>query len=117
MYHLCDTLAARGKRNAIIMGKTAYITARIEPKLKAQAGRVLAKVGVSTTDAITMFMRQVVLHEGLPFEVRVPNAESRRAIEELENPVKRAKLKRYATTDEIFADIWPKRRVRSKPTA
>jgi len=47
------------------MGKTAYITARIEPKLKAQAGRVLAKVGVSTTDAITMFMRQVVLHEGL----------------------------------------------------
>jgi DNA-damage-inducible protein J len=66
------------------MGKTAYITARIEPKLKAQAGRVLAKVGVSTTDAITMFMRQVVLHEGLPFEVRAPNAESRRAIAELE---------------------------------
>jgi DNA-damage-inducible protein J len=66
------------------MGKSAYITARIEPRLKAQAGRVLAKVGVSTTDAITMFMRQVVLHEGLPFEVRVPNAESRKAIEELE---------------------------------
>jgi hypothetical protein len=53
MYHRRDTLAARGKRNAI-MGKTAYITARIEPKLKAQAGRVLAKVGVSTTDAITI---------------------------------------------------------------
>jgi DNA-damage-inducible protein J len=66
------------------VGKTAYITARIEPKLKAQAGRVLAKVGVSTTDAITMFMRQVVLHEGLPFEVRVPNARTRKAIDELE---------------------------------
>jgi DNA-damage-inducible protein J len=66
------------------LGKTAYITARIEPKLKAQAGRVLAKVGVSTTDAITMFMRQVVLHEGLPFEVRVPNARTRKAIDELE---------------------------------
>jgi len=66
------------------MGKTGYITARIEPKLKAQAGKVLAKLGVSTTDAITMFMRQVVLHEGLPFEVRVPNAETRRAIEELD---------------------------------
>jgi DNA-damage-inducible protein J len=46
---------------------------------------VLAKVGVSTTDAITMFMRQVVLHDGLPFEVRVPNAETREAIEELES--------------------------------
>jgi DNA-damage-inducible protein J len=66
------------------LGKTAYITARIEPKLKAQAGRVLAKVGVSTTDAITMFMQQVVLHEGLPFEVRIPNARTRKAIDELE---------------------------------
>jgi DNA-damage-inducible protein J len=66
------------------MGKTGFITARIEPKLKERAGRVLAKVGVSTTDAITMFMRQVVLHDGLPFEVRVPNAKTRKAIDELE---------------------------------
>jgi DNA-damage-inducible protein J len=67
------------------MGKTGYITARIEPKLKARAARVLANVGVSTTDAITMFLRQVVLRNGLPFEVRVPNAETKRAIEELES--------------------------------
>jgi DNA-damage-inducible protein J len=66
------------------MGKTGYITARIEPKLKARAGRVLTKLGVSTTDAITMFLRQVVLRGGLPFEVRVPNSETRKAIEELE---------------------------------
>jgi DNA-damage-inducible protein J len=86
------------------MGKTGYITARIEPKLK-RAARVLANVGVSTTDAITMFLRQVVLRNGLPFEVRVPNAETKKAIEELENPTKRSKLKRYATTDELFADV------------
>ena len=66
------------------MGKTGYITARVEPKLKARAARVLATVGVTTTDAITMFLRQVVLRNGLPFEVRVPNAETRKAIEELE---------------------------------
>jgi DNA-damage-inducible protein J len=87
------------------MGKTGYITARIEPKLKARAGRVLAKVGVSTTDAITMFLTQVVLKDGLPFDVRVPNAETKRAIEELENPATRSKVKRYATTDELFADV------------
>jgi DNA-damage-inducible protein J len=63
------------------MTKTGYITARIEPKLKARAARVLATVGVSTTDAITMFLRQVVLRNGLLFEVWVPNAETRRAIE------------------------------------
>jgi DNA-damage-inducible protein J len=67
------------------MGKTGYITARIEPKLKARAARVLANVGVSTTDAITMFLRQVVLRNGLPFDVRMPNAETKRAIEELES--------------------------------
>jgi len=66
------------------MSKTGYITARVEPKLKARAGRVLAKVGVSTTDAITMFLTQVVLTDGLPFEVRTPNAQTRKAIAELE---------------------------------
>jgi DNA-damage-inducible protein J len=66
------------------MGKTAYIKARIDPKLKAQAQRVLAKVGLSTSDAIRIFMRQIVLQKDLPVEVRAPNAESRRAIEELE---------------------------------
>jgi DNA-damage-inducible protein J len=66
------------------MSKSAYITARIEPKLKARASRVLAKVGVSTTDAITMFLRQVVLRRGLPFDVRVPNSATGKAIEELE---------------------------------
>jgi DNA-damage-inducible protein J len=87
------------------MGKTGYITARIEPKLKARAARVLATVGVSTTDAITMFLRQVVLRNGIPFEVRVPNAKTKKAIEELENPAKRSTLKQFATTDELFADV------------
>jgi DNA-damage-inducible protein J len=66
------------------MSKTGYITARVEPKLKASAGRVLNKIGVSTSDAITMFLRQVVLRQGIPFDVRVPNAQTRKAIEELE---------------------------------
>ena len=91
------------------MGKTGYITARVEPKLKARAARVLATVGVSTTDAITMFLRQVVLRNGIPFEVRVPNAETVRAIEELENSAARSKLKRHARTVELFADTVPRK--------
>jgi DNA-damage-inducible protein J len=84
------------------MGKTGYITARIEPKLKARAARVLASVGVSTTDAITMFLRQVVLRIGFPFEVRVPNAETRKAIAELES----GGGKRFeGTTNELFDHV------------
>jgi DNA-damage-inducible protein J len=84
------------------MSKTGFITARIEPKLKARAGRVLAKVGVSTTDAITMFMRQVVLHDGLPFEVRVPNSKTGKAIEELEAGGGETY---HGTTKEIFDNL------------
>jgi DNA-damage-inducible protein J len=99
------------------MGKTGYITARIEPRLKARAARVLATVGVTTTDAITMFLRQVVLRNGLPFEVRVPNAATRGAIEELEETGARSKLKRYATPDEMFADVTPRRKKRARRLA
>lgn len=97
------------------MGKTGYITARVEPKLKARAARVLATVGVTTTDAITMFLRQVVLRNGLPFEVRVPNAETRKAIEELENAGSRSKLKRYTTADDMFGDVASRTKKRAKP--
>jgi DNA-damage-inducible protein J len=83
MYPECDTLERR-QIGRLDMSKTGYITARVEPKLKASAARVLSKVGVSTSDAITMFLRQVVLRGGLPFEVRVPKPETKKAIEELE---------------------------------
>jgi|SRR5690349_8010679 DNA-damage-inducible protein J len=96
------------------MSKTGYITARVEPKLKESAGRVLTRIGVSTSDAITMFLRQVVMRQGMPFDVAVPNAQTRRAIEELESPAKRTKLKKHATTDEMFADILGKREHRVK---
>ena len=96
------------------MGKTGYIMARVEPKLKASAGKVLAKIGVSTSDAITMFLRQVVLRRGIPFDVRIPNAETKRAIEELENPTQRARVKKRGTTEEMFADILGKKANQAK---
>ena len=87
------------------MPKTAHINARVEKDLKTKAEKVLRHVGVKTSDAITMFLRQVVLRRGLPFDVRVPNAETRRAIAELENPAKRAKLKSYKTTRDLLDDV------------
>ena len=80
------------------MGKSAYITARIEPALKASAEGVLQKLGVSTTDAITIFLRQVVMRRGFPFEVRIPNATTRKAIEELEA----GHGTRYDTIDKLL---------------
>jgi DNA-damage-inducible protein J len=66
------------------MTKTAFINARIEKGLKRDAEKVLHAVGVKRSDALTMFYKQVVIRQGLPFEVRIPNKETRKAIADLE---------------------------------
>ena len=55
------------------MAKEAMIRARIEPHLKAEAESIFEELGLSITQAITLFYRQVKLNRGLPFEVRIPN--------------------------------------------
>ena len=65
------------------MAKNAYINARVDKRVKTRAQKVLDKVGISTTDAINLFLHQIVLHEGLPFEVRLPNADTVAAMREL----------------------------------
>ena len=64
------------------MAKTAMIRARIEPGLKEKAERVFGKLGLTATQAITMFYRQVELRKGLPFDVVIPTATTRRTLED-----------------------------------
>jgi DNA-damage-inducible protein J len=66
------------------MTKSAYINARIDHTLKAKGERVLGQLGVTTSEAITMFFRQVVLRRGIPFDVCIPNAATRGAMAELD---------------------------------
>ena len=54
--------------------KTAVIHARIEPGTKRSAEGVLRRLGISPTEAIRIFYRQITLRKGLPFAVHVPNA-------------------------------------------
>lgn len=55
------------------MPRKSNIYVRIEPEIKEQAEAVLTKLGISMSNAISIFLRQVVMHNGLPFEVKVPN--------------------------------------------
>jgi len=63
------------------MSKTATVRARIEPGLKKEAEHVLEDLGLSATQAINLFYRQVTLRNGLPFDVVIPNAATRRTFE------------------------------------
>lgn len=63
------------------MNKTATVRARIEPHLKKEAENLLEELGLSATQAINLFYRQVTLRKGLPFDVVIPNATTRRTFE------------------------------------
>ena len=56
------------------MAKSANLYARIEPDLKEQAESILAALGIPASNAITMFYKQIIIHKGLPFEVKLPSA-------------------------------------------
>lgn len=54
------------------MAKTANIFARVEPEVKEQAEKVLEQLGISMSNAIEIFLRQVVLRRGIPFDIKLP---------------------------------------------
>ena len=66
------------------MARTETIRARVEPELKSEAEAILKEVGLSSSEAMRLFLYQIVRQRGLPFEVKIPNAETMAAIEELE---------------------------------
>ena len=57
------------------MAKTANVFARVEPDIKEQAELVLDQLGIPMSNAVSMFLRQVVLQRGIPFEMKLPKAE------------------------------------------
>ena len=62
------------------MAKTETIRARIEPELKREAEALFSQLGLSAAEAIRLFYKQATLQRGLPFAVRLPNAETREAL-------------------------------------
>lgn len=59
------------------MSKTSTVHARIEPDLKNETEELFHKLGLSVTQAITLFYKQVQMRKGLPFDVIIPNETTR----------------------------------------
>jgi DNA-damage-inducible protein J len=84
------------------MAREATARARMDAELKEEAEGILAELGLNATQGINLFYRQVVLNHGLPFDVRIPNAESREAMREIETG---EGLVRFGNADELFRDL------------
>ena len=64
------------------MGKSSTIRARIEPDLKDKAKHIFHQLGLTTTQAITLFYKQVELKKGLPFDIVIPNEITRKTLDD-----------------------------------
>lgn len=95
------------------MAKTSNLYARIEPEVKKQAEDILSSLGIPVSNAINMFYKQIILHRGIPFEVKLP-AEKPLGLEsmtteefdkELEKGYKDILEGKVKPAKQVFADI------------
>ena len=84
------------------MNKTATVSVRVKPEIKKRAENVFEKLGMTPTDAITMFYSQVSLRQGIPFPVEIPNDVTMKAITDAEAGID---LHRVNSVDELFKEI------------
>lgn len=83
------------------MANETYIQARIDPDIKAQARSVLDKLGLSMSEAIGIYIRQIVLQQKIPFELKLPNKATLQAVEQLES----GKGVTFNNVDELIEDL------------
>jgi len=84
------------------MSKNAVISARIEDKLKQSAESILSKLGITPSEAITIFYKQVELRKGLPFDVKIPNKITMKAFQDSENG---KNIKSHKNLNDLYEDL------------
>jgi len=67
------------------MSKTEYVRARIRPEVKRQASAILSELGLSMSEAISLYMNQIVKHRGIPFPIKLPNDELLASFQQMED--------------------------------
>jgi DNA-damage-inducible protein J len=83
------------------MSKSAMIRARTDSDLKEKVEQIFDELGLNATAAINIFYKQVLLSHGLPFDVRMPNLTTRKAMQE----AKAGKAKKFKSTDDMFRSL------------
>ena len=83
------------------MAKTAMTHARLTPEVKKEAENILKRLGISISAAYEMFYRQIIAHDGLPFELRIPNKKTLDAMKGARN----GEGEKYDDLDSLFEDL------------
>ncbi|MGD8306640.1 MAG: type II toxin-antitoxin system RelB/DinJ family antitoxin [Ignavibacteria bacterium] len=82
--------------------KGSYIQSRMSSDLKERVGIILSELGLNHSDAINLYYRQIVLNNGIPFNLEIPNKTTLKAVKEIESD---KTSKSFDSVDELFKDL------------
>ena len=83
------------------MANSTTIQTRIDPKVKKQAKKILDTLGLTMSEAIGAYLRQIVLRKGIPFELKIPNETTMEAVEQIET----GKGKTFKNANDFIKDL------------
>ena len=82
--------------------RTAMINVRTDLEVKEKVTAILKRIGITTSEAVNLFLNRVIMERGIPFDVKIPNDETIKAMEDIED---NRNLTEYETVDEMFKDV------------
>jgi DNA-damage-inducible protein J len=84
------------------MNNGATIHTRIDAQTKSQAQSILSELGMTLSEAITLYLRQIIFNKGIPFEVKIPNELTLKTIEKSEGG---EELHEASSIEEMFKEL------------
>jgi len=84
------------------MARTATIQAKIDPEIKEAAQKILDRLNISMSEAISMYLTHVALHKGIPFDVKIPNKLTETTLRKSEQG---KELNEVGSVDELFREL------------
>lgn len=84
------------------MAKAATIQARIDEDTKVRAQNILNALHIPMSEAISMYLRQIIFHRGIPFELKIPNELTAKTLREAEAG---KGLRKVSSVDELFEEL------------
>lgn len=84
------------------MPKTETVRIRIEPKTKTKTEAIFKKLGISPSEAVNIFYNMVQLHNGIPFELKIPNETTLKVFDDTD---KKKNLKTFGSVEKLLSDL------------
>ncbi len=84
------------------MAKTATIQARVDKQTKSRAQAILGALDIPMSEAISMYLRQIIFHRGIPFDVKIPNELTAKVLEKAEAG---EDIHKVSSVEELFKEL------------